>query len=296
VWKEREVRAVAEQDQSTSLDPVLALGEFAALLADGSALSAALESLRSQTGAAGVLLRDAAGTLLAGDPALEGPLVELPVHGRSGSLVATLSVSGSHARHLPVLRSAAAVLGLALVPADDPLEQDQDALADALHDGPVQALVVARYASDAAVRGGDAAVARDAVQSALVDVRRFLWHVRPRGATGLVEALDQLSTRLVEAGSPAVGVLGDVEVAAALRGAPAVLAYRLVQALARPGGPGVRVALKADGTRLLVDVDGGTPLADPDRWERRARALGGELTTSSSRIRLVLPRPETRPS
>jgi signal transduction histidine kinase len=290
------VQAVAEQDASTSLDPVLALGEFAALLADGSALPKALESLRTRTGAEGVVLRDSTGAVLAGDPVLAGPVVELPVHGRSGTRVATLSVSGSRAADLPVLRSAAAVLGLALVPAEDLLEDDRDALADALHDGPVQALVVARYASDAAVRGGDAAVARDAVQSALVDARRFLWHLRPRGATGLVEALDQLSSHLVEAGGPAVGVLGDVEVAAALRGAPAVLAYRLVQALARPDGPGVRVALKAEGSSLVVDVDGGTPLTDPDRWERRARTLGGRLTTSSSRTRLVLPRPETRPS
>lgn len=288
------MRAVAEQDASTSVDPVLVLGEFAALLTDGSALPAALESLRARTGAEGVVLRDAAGAVLAGDPALPGPVVELPVHGRSGALVGTLSISGSHARDLPTLRTAAAVLGLALVPEEDLLEQDQDALADALHDGPVQSLVVARYASDAAVRGGDAAVARDAVQSALVEVRRFLWHLRPRGASGLVEALDQLSSHLVEAGQPPIGVLGDVDVAAALRGAPAVLAYRLVQALARPDGPGVRVALRCDGTRVIVDVDGGTPLVDPDRWLRRARTLGGDLTCSPSRTRLVLPRPETR--
>lgn len=290
------MRVVAEQDLSTSLDPVLVLGELAALLADGSALPAAVEVLRVRTGARAVVLRDAAGAVLAGVPAEDGSLVELPVHGRSGTQVGTLSVSGSHAADLPLLRSAAAVLGLALAPADDLLEEAQDALADALHDGPVQSLVVARYASDAAVRGGDAGVARDAVQSALVDVRRFLWHLRPRGAAGLVEALDQLSAHLVEAGSPAVGLLGDVEAAAVLRGAPAVLAYRLVQALARPDGAAVRVTLRCDGPRLLVDVDGGPALPDPDRWLRRARALGGDLTTSASRTRLVLPRPETRPS
>lgn len=288
------MQAVAEQDASTSVDPVLALGEFAALLADGSALPEALEALRRQTGAAGVVLRDPSGAVLAGRADLAGPVVEIPVHGRSGARTATLSVSGSHATDLPVLRGAAAVLGLALASGDDPLEHEQDALADALHDGPVQSLVVARYASDAAVRGGDAVVARDAVQSALVDVRRFLWHLRPRGAAGLVEALDQLSAHLVEAGSPPIGILGDVDVAAALHGAPAVLGYRLVQALARPDGPAVRVALRAEGGRLVVEVDGGTPLADPDRWERRARSLGGELSTSPSRTRLVLPRPETR--
>lgn len=290
------MRAVAERDESPFVDPCLALGEFAALLADGSALAASLETLRHRLGVRGIVLCDAAGSVLAGSPSADGPLVELPVYGRSGSRVGTLGVTGSRAADLPVLRSAAAVLGLALVPSQDLLEDDRDALADALHDGPVQSLVVARYAADAAVRGGDAAVARDAVQSALVDVRRFLWHLRPRGASGLVEALDQLSSHVVEAGGSPVGLVGDVDAAAVLRGGPAVLAYRLVQALARADGPPVRVALRADDDRLVVDVDGGTPLTDADRWERRARTLGGELTASAGRTRLALPRPETRPS
>jgi len=290
------VSAVAEQDVSTSVDPVLALGEFAALLADGSAVPEALASLKARTGAAGIALRDGSGALLAGDAALSGPLVELPVHGRSGARVGTLLVSGSHAGDLPTLRTASAVLGLAVAVEEDLLEEEQDAIADALHDGPVQSLVVARYASDAAVRGGDAALARDAVQTALVEVRRFLWQLRPRGAAGLVEALDQLSSHQVEAGRPPIGLLGDVDVAASLRGAAAVLAYRLVQAMARADGPAVRVALRCDGTRLVVDVDGGTPPDDVDRWQRRARTLGGDLTSSSSRTRLVLPQPETRHS
>jgi signal transduction histidine kinase len=58
-------------------------------------------------------------------------------------------------------------------------EAQADAAADTLHDGALQALVVARYAADAAVRGGDASAARDAVQDALVALRRAVWLLRP---------------------------------------------------------------------------------------------------------------------
>jgi hypothetical protein len=53
----------------------------------------------------------------------------------------------------------------------------------------------------------------------------------------------------------------------------------------------VRVRLRVDGERVLVDVEGGAPLASPDRWLRRAQALGGDLETTASRLRLVLPYP-----
>ncbi len=75
-------------------------------------------------------------------------------------------------------------------------EADADAAADGLHDGALQALVVARYAADAAVRGGDPAAARDAVQEALVALRRAVWLLRPRGAQGLLEALRQLAAHV----------------------------------------------------------------------------------------------------
>jgi signal transduction histidine kinase len=187
------------------------------------------------------------------------------------------------------------VLGLALAPAAvEDLEADREALADALHDGPVQSLVVARYAADAAARGGDAGLARDALQSALVELRRFLWHVRPRGSAGFVEALDQLSAQLTEAGGPPVGLVGDVEAAAALRGAAGVTAYRLVQAVARPDAGAVRVALRREGARLVVDVEGGAAPTSPEPLARRAQALGGDLQLSAGRARLVLPPPDVR--
>ena len=289
---------------SVTVDPVVVLGQFAGLLADG--VAEALQSLVSGLGLRTAVVRATSGDLLgvAGEtlsavplmravPA-ENPVLELPVHGRGGVQTATLTVVGARPSHLPALRSAAAVLGLALVPHTDAVdllqgaEADRDEIADALHDGAVQTLVVARYAADAAVRGGSSEQARDAVQTALVEVRRALWSIRPRGGTGLVAALEQLSAHLAESGRPGLGLLGGTDVA----GVPAVLAYRVVQAVS--GEEPVRVALRADGDTVLVDVDGGSALPDPDRWVLRARALGGDLSASAGRLRLVLPLPQAR--
>jgi signal transduction histidine kinase len=276
------------------LDASVVLGDLATLLAQG-AVPEALEALVAGLGLRTAVLRTASGAALGGVSAVPGePTVELPVHGRSDTLVATLTVTGATPDRLPALRSAAAVLGLALAPLSTEDEAERDELADALHDGPVQALVVARYACDAAVRGGDTTVARDAVQGALVELRRFLWHLRPRGAGGLMGALDQLSAQLVEAGGAPVGVLGDATAATALRGPAAVTAYRLVQAVARPDAGAVRVTLRTDGRTLRMDVEGGAALPSPDRWLRRVQAHGGDLSSVTGRIRLVLPNPEAR--
>ncbi len=290
---------MAERQHAHAADPCVVLGEVAHRLTDPDGLPAALDALVAGLGLGTAVLRTAAGALLAGTgPASGDPSVELPLHGPAGQLLATLTVTGVTPPGLPALRSAAAVLALALAPpyADDTAdaETDRDAVADALHDGPVQALVVARYAADAAARGGDPVQARDAVQAALVDLRRFLWHLRPRGAAGLVEALDQLSAQLVQAGGAPVGVLGDVAAATALRGAPSVTAYRLVQAVALVDAGPVRVTLRTDGRSLRLDVEGGAALPMPDRWQRRVRAHGGTLSTSTGRLRLVLPHPEAR--
>jgi len=284
---------VAQQRAAQVADPCLVIGEIAALLTDGDAVPAALAALTAGLQLRTAALRSPTGDLVAGSaPEPGAPVFDVPVSGRSGAPLGTLTVSGGSAAHLPALRSVAAVLGLALAPAlQDDGEQALDDLADALHDGPVQSLVVARYASDAAARGGDPAAARDAVQAALVEARRFLWRVRPRGSAGLVDALDQLSTHLVEVGGQPLVVLGDVEVAAALRGPYGVLAFRLVQAAAEGTTSSVRVLLRVDSGALSVDVDGGGEPPTLDRWRRRAQALGGTLTTSQGRLRLVLPRP-----
>jgi signal transduction histidine kinase len=277
------------------LDPCVLLGRLADLLAAGAAPAAALELLADGLGLRTAVLRAASGDLLGvgGEvlhavPAMRslgGTSLELPV----GSGV-TLTVVGARPSQLPALRAAAAVLGLALVPAvglEDLLEaaeQDRDEIADALHDGPLQNLVVARYAADAAVRGADPTLVRDAVQGSLVELRRTLWHLRPRGADGLTGALLELSRQVP------LDVEGDLEAAAQLCGVRAAVAYRFVQAVVVPAG-GV-VTLRRQGELLAVEVTGTLP--SPERWARRAQVLGGDLSAAAGLLRLVLPFTDAR--
>ncbi|MFN2537487.1 MAG: hypothetical protein ABR549_04955, partial [Mycobacteriales bacterium] len=198
-----------------------------------------------------------------------------------------LTVTGARPSHVATLHTVAAIIGLALGPSGSPALLDAAAaerasLADALHDGPLQALVVARFAADAATRGGDVAAARQSVQDALVALRRYLWRVRPRGGAGLADALAQLSCQRLEAGDAALALVLDPAVD--LSGTAGELAYRVVQAAAGA----TRAALRGHGTTVTVDVDGGT-LPDPEHWVAQARALGGDLFASAGRIRLVLP-------
>ena len=167
-------------------------------------------------------------------------------------------------------------------------DADADALADRLHDDLLQALIVARYAADAAVRGGDAALARDAVQDALVTLRRTVWQLRPRTRPGLVAALDALSLQRVGAGLPALELFLDGAVAAELDPTAASAAYRLVQAVvATAEHRAVEVRLTRSGRRVAVDLDRGVP--DPAGWSLRARAVGGQLVVGTERVRLLLP-------
>jgi signal transduction histidine kinase len=174
-------------------------------------------------------------------------------------------------------------------------EADADAAADALHDGALQALVVARYAADAAVRGGDPAVARDAVQEALVALRRAVWLLRPRGEQGLLEALQQLAAQVVQTGGAPVELDVDDTDASALDAglspAAATAAYRLVQRAAGDVPLTVRVRRTATGLRIALDV----PLSDPAGEALRARAVGGALlaTRDGASLHLPLSRPLT---
>lgn len=221
--------------------------------------------------------------------------IEIPVSA-NGRHVATVTVVGARPSQLPVLRACAAVLGLldrrdsgplalALLDAAD---ADAHALADALHDGPVQDLVVARYAADAAVRSADAAGARDAVQGALVALRRALWLLRPRPSTGeeLPAALRALSEHLVAAGRPPLTLDLDPAALEVLGPQAASTSYRLVQSVV--GDEPVTVSLRAERATLVLQVDGGRPLP-AGRWNDRASALGAELHTHRGRLLLVLP-------
>lgn len=307
-----------------AVDGVVAVGRLAALLAavGDSGLPDGLALLVESLGLRSIVLRDVSargpGPLraVAGDvvravpprrsvaPAAQGheaagPTVELPVV-CGGRTVAHLTVVGARPSQLPVLRAAAAVLALALYRDPDALpvgipaallgfaEEAADGLADALHDGPVQDLVVARYAADAAERGASASAAREAVQEALVSLRRLLWHVRPRGGDGLVSALDALSSRLSEAGRAALHVTADPH--ADLLGVSAVAAYRLVQAVAlEPSAGAVTVVLRAEGEQSVLEITAGA-VPPGTRWEYVAQSLGGSLARSAGGLRLALPR------
>jgi hypothetical protein len=170
-------------------------------------------------------------------------------------------------------------------------DADADRLADALHDDALQALVAARYAADAAVRGGDPAVARDAVQEALVALRRAVWLLRPRGEADLPGALAELAAHRVAAGGPPLDLDLDDDVAAALPGAARAAAYRFVQAVAT----GSVVRLTRSGSDAVLSVDG--PLPDPAAWSARAAALGGRLADADAPRSscLLLPIPDTDP-
>ncbi len=165
-------------------------------------------------------------------------------------------------------------------------EQDLDRLADRLHDGALQALVVARYACDAVARGADPALARDAVQDALVALRREVWLLRPRGDEGLMTALLDLCAQLVAAGKPGLRLHADPAVDVA---SPAVAAaYRLVQAVA--GDTLLDVRLTVDGDRVALVLD--APVPDPATWALRARAVGAELVAGPTSTLLLLPTDE----
>jgi signal transduction histidine kinase len=290
-------------------DPAVVLGDLALALAEGTPLAQALTSFVRSLGLRTAVVRTSCGELLGvGGEVLHAvpymralpspdPTLEVPI---GGALGGSLTVVGARPSQLPVLRAAAAVLGLAAAPtasAEDLLdgaEQDRDDLADTLHDGPVQSLVVARYAADAAVRGGDPVAARDAVQQALVEVRRTLWHLRPRGASGLLEALQNLSTQLVDAGGPPLEVIGDLAAATALRGPAGITAFRLVQAVARPDGLPVRLVVRRCEEQLVLEISGAAALIAPERWVQRVRALSGDLSAHTGRLRLALPISNTR--
>jgi hypothetical protein len=227
-------------------------------------------------------------------------VVHLPVRA-GGRLLAVLVVVGVRPGVLPALSEAVDVLALALLALRQPAphlgsdavdalaeaDAELDALADAFHDGPLQAVVAARWAADAAVRGGDPLAVRTAVHDALVALRRSLWQLRPRGAGGLGEALASLSRRLVECGRPPLDLQLDPVAESRLTPAESVLAYRLVQDAVRPGSElPVRVLLPPSAAALTVSGEGLLPAAD--RWAVRARVLGATVQAGPHQVRLVL--------
>ncbi len=305
-------------------DPGAVVGRLAVHLGrEGAAgLAGALEILVEGCGLRSAVLRALPGgelVAVAGEVVQAVPVsrrdlpsvVELSVRAPSGGEVAVLTVTGGRPVSLPVLRAAASVLALAVTAPVAPvasaapllldLEGEVEALADRLHDGPVQALVAARYAADLAARTGDLSLVREAVQEALVQLRRTMGQLRPRGADGLVEALEALGARLAEAGGPVLSLHLDAE-ADVRDPAQAVGAYRLVQAACRDLDADQRVVVglaredEPSGRGVLVLTVDGAALPDPARWRRTAAALGADLLVSTGRLRLALPVPDPAPS
>lgn len=309
--------AVSSTRTPPSVDPCRLLARAAGELAAGAGVAAVLRAAVRELGLRSAVLRDRSGAVLAvaGEvvhavpvdraDSRPAPVVQLAVPVRGGE-AAALTVVGAGPGHLPLLRALSAVLGLALavVPDDLPLallevvDAESTAAADALHDGPVQQLVAARLVADAAVRGGDVVAVRDAVQTALLSLRRALWLLRPRAGdeAGLVPALEQLSARLVEAGRPALALDADPAAARALPPHAASVGYRLVQALAAgEGEPASSVRLRRDGDRVELRVEAPLPLGAAGRWVARAHAIGATLITDVGSAVLTVPTSPRRP-
>ena len=173
-------------------------------------------------------------------------------------------------------------------------DADLDSLGDRLHDGALQELAGARYACDAVARGADPAAARDAVQHALVSLRRELWLLRPRGEHGLAAALSDLSEQLEAAGRPGLRLQADP--VGPLPPSCAVMAYRLVQAVAgQTGQTGQTGQAPAGQAPLDVQLSGAgalhldTPVDDRATWTLRAAAVGAELHVTATSTLLQLP-------
>ena len=183
-------------------------------------------------------------------------------------------------------------------------DADLESLGDRLHDGALQELAGARYACDAVARGADPAAARDAVQHALVSLRRELWLLRPRGEHGLAAALSDLSEQLEAAGRPGLRLQADP--VGPLPPSCAVMAYRLVQAVAGQTGQTGQTgksgqtgqasqASQAGQAPLDVQLSGAgalhldTPVDDRATWALRAAAVGAELHVTATSTLLQLP-------
>lgn len=196
-------------------------------------------------------------------------------------------------------------------------ERERGALADRLHDGPLQDLVATRYLADLTVQAAarsatPATVAerlgavRDAAQDALVGTRRLLGSLTARCAdgTGLTQALAALGTAGGAGGGGGGGGGLAVEVQAADAGTLppgiAIVAYRLVQALladtAERGATTAVVRARRTSEALEVSVAGSVA---PDleapavaRWVVRIGMLGGSILTDptgTTTARLPMP-------
>ncbi|HVE99399.1 MAG TPA: histidine kinase [Mycobacteriales bacterium] len=133
------------------------------------------------------------------------------------------------------------------------VEAEADRLADDMHNGLMQSLVVARHAigrqaADARRTSNDLPNADDAVRDCLAQTRRAVWHLRPRATQpgSLPGALADLAARVAADDS----VILEHDTSALRRGlspARSTIAYRLAQAV-------VIEAIRFGVARLSVEV------------------------------------------
>lgn len=179
-------------------------------------------------------------------------------------------------------------------------QRERRDLADALHDGPVQALALARIrlatARAAGTPGLDSAC--EAIAEASTQLRATISDLHPYvlEAAGLAVALESVAARTVAAGGPAPNVLVEDSASGYRDGLVFAVARELLANVSKHAGAtrvDVEVARTPDGIRLTVVDDGrgmepearGTAVREGHiglaSCEKRLQAVGGTLTVGS---------------
>jgi hypothetical protein len=293
------------------------LGRAAAVLADGGGevvprlLTVLAESLDVPRSAVAVELPPTLGTTT--PVGLVLPLQRRPEHGHRVELpltaanrlvgVLVVAVPDATVGTGPALHAFADLLAAAVAyrGADAPpveLEADYASLAGRLHDGPIQTLLAARLAAELAARSGgdDLADVAVLVTTALRELRRVMWELRPRTGEGLGAALEQLAAHDAAGPAPRLfDVTVDREAASRLSPAAAAIGYRLTQTVLRGATSALRVTVRpgTTGTAVRLQITGAdADIPDVDRWQRRAALAGGRLRVERGSVDLDFDVPE----
>ncbi len=181
----------------------------------------------------------------------------------------------------PVVACDGALIGAAMADPVLAAEAERGRLADQLHAGLLQSLVVVRHAvareqqPRAAAAAPGLPTADEALADCLAETRRLVWHLRPRTLdAGIDRALDALAQRLADDGRCLLRV--DVLDGDELSAPQAAAVYRVVQAvcLASSSGAPLAVAVAPGAIGFVVRVSGYDDSMEADgevsEWARRA--------------------------
>ena len=160
------------------------------------------------------------------------------------------------------------------------VERERARLADQLHSGLMQSLVVIRHSlgrtsAPAAEAPTGLPTADEAVAGCLAETRRLVWHLRPRTLDAtLAHALDELAHRITADTGACLVV--DTDGVVMISEAQAALVYRVVQAaaLATPAGVALAATVVADEGAVRLTLIGASSevAADPALAESASRA------------------------